>query len=120
MSDTVTKDNLMFEVYCPHIKRTVKLYKSTWKYKILQDHYEVNDDLLLPIQKILSEGDIPVEKYRKIRDHRKIAIFAKYDDFLPYNKYLKTAFKIIDDTTAVITTVHGVFNLPGSGMEEII
>jgi len=120
MTDIVAKDNIVFEVFSPHIKRTVKLYRNTWKYKILQDHYEIGSQHLVPIQSLLSNKDIPVEKYRKTKDQNKIAIFFQYDDFLPYNKYLKIALKIIDDKTAIVTTIHGAFNLPTVGMEGIV
>jgi hypothetical protein len=118
MEDIKEKENIKFSVFCPYLKREVILYKNTWHYKILHDHPEASNRIEL-ITAILSKDEKDTLKYRKKIDSNRIAIFKECPHFLPYNRYIKIGLKIIDEKRAVVTTVHGQRNLPGTDMEEI-
>ncbi|MFH1645051.1 MAG: hypothetical protein ABIB11_01385 [Candidatus Omnitrophota bacterium] len=118
MAGAVKSDVKIISVYCSYLKRTVVLYKKIWYYKILLGHPEVRNRVSL-IREILSKNDETVLKYRKKRDKNKIAVFKECPHLRPNNRFIKIALNLLDSKTAVITTVHGVYNLPQSDMEEI-
>jgi len=120
MENTNTKVGLVFSLPCPHFEKTVILKKEIWLYKILTSHAEINHSHLDFIKQVLTNSDDTISKYRKLRNHNKVAIFKECPHFLPYDRYLKIAVDLSNGKEAVITTIQAVYNLPDSEMEEII
>lgn len=116
--DVREKKDTVFAVFSPFLKREVLLYKGVWYGKIVVAHQEVSNRLNL-IEDVLKGDGSDIFKYRKRKDLNKICLIKECPHLLPYNRYIKIALDLIDDKQAVITTVHGKNNLPGSDMEEI-
>ena len=111
------KDEAVFSIPCPYLRRTITLKKATWFGKIIPGHQEVENRLDL-IRGVLSKDDPTVKKYRQRGESDSIALFKEIPHLLPHNKYIKIAIRLTSNTEGVVTTVHGIFNLP-SNMEEI-
>jgi hypothetical protein len=119
MSEAVkTKKTPIFSILCPYLGRIVTLKRETWLFKIIPEHPEVSNRLEL-IKEVLSKDDPDILKYKKRRDHHKMAIMKKCPHLLPYNLYIKIGLYLKSENEAVVTTIHGRYNLPGKDMEEI-
>ena len=112
------KEDIILSVVCPYLNGTVILEKRIWRYKIIPAHSEVENRLDL-IKEILSKEDRDIIKRRKKSDPNKIALFKQCPHLLPYNKMIKIALHLKEAGKFVITTVHGVNNIP-MDMEELI
>ena len=110
--------DVIFSVFCPYLKRTITLKQSTWYTKIIKGHPEVDGKQNL-VCEVLSKNDPEITIYKKKDDPEKIAVFKQCQHFLPYNRYLKIALRLINNDNAVVTTVHGVYNLPSTNAEKI-
>jgi hypothetical protein len=108
---------LIFSIPCPYLKRNVSLRRDSWNYKIVPAHPEVTNRLDL-IKEILSKDVPKISIYRKKGNPKKIAVFKECPHLLPYNKSIKIALYLLSENEAVITTCHGVNNIP-LDMEEI-
>ncbi len=111
------KDEAVFSISCPYLRRTITLKKETWLYKIIPAHQEVENRLDL-ISEILSRDDPTVKKYRQRGEPDRIALFKECPHLLPHNKYIKIAVRLTSNDEGVVTTVHGKRRLP-SNMEEM-
>lgn len=113
-----TKSDILLSVYCPYLNRSVNLKKDTWYHKIIEAHPEVSNCIKL-IEQILSTNDKSILKYRRKKHPNEIAIFKEVPHLLPLNRYIKIGLKLLNDKEAIVTTVHGKYNLVNLDMEVI-
>jgi len=108
----------LFKIYCPYIRREVILYEDTWFYKITHDHPEMRNKVKF-LQETLETKDKSVLIYRKRRNEHEMALYRECFHFMPYYRYLKIGFRILDGKFAVVTTVHGQHSGPPKDMERV-
>jgi hypothetical protein len=117
MTNLKIKGDLVFTINCPYLNGDVFLRKEIWYSKIVPAHPEVSNRLDL-IRQIILKDDLSILKRRKKSDPNKIALFKECPHLLPYNKMIKIAMTLEGAGIFIITTVHGVNNIP-LDMEEL-
>ena len=115
---TKTKRATIFSVSCSYLNRSVVLYEDTWKYKICAAHNEVRNCLSF-IKQTLSGTGKDVFVYGKKRDPKKLALYVDCPNLHNMYKYIKIAIETVSGTEAVMTTSHGLNDLPGEDMERV-
>ena len=116
--DKATRQEIVISAYSPYLKRTITLKNEIWIYKILASHGEVRNCRGF-IQETIEKLDKSSIAFKKKRNHSSIAIWKKCHYLEWMFEYLKIAIHLESQDKGVITTVHGINNLPTHDMEPL-
>ena len=118
MDPTIVNREIILAAECPAIHRKVILYKQTWEEHILPARPDLKHRLGL-VREIIEKSSPGVMIYQKIDNPDRISFQKESQHFLPYNKYLRIALKLLSNSkTAIVTTVVPVNKLPTIGVKK--
>ena len=116
--DKTAREEIVISAYSSYLKRTITLKNEIWIYKILASHGEVRNCRGF-IQETIEELDKNSFIFKKRRSHTSIAVWKKCHYLEGMYEYLKIAIHLEGQDEGVITTVHGINNLPTHDMEPL-
>ena len=94
------------------------LYRQTFEEHILPSRPELKRHVPL-IKSIVEQDSSDVIVSQKISNPDRIAIQKKCPHFMPYNRYLRVALRLLNNKElAVITTVVPVDNVQSAGVKK--
>lgn len=108
---------ILFEEYCPLVERKVILYTKTWAEHIINKRGLAVSNCLTLVREMICKEHNGVKIYQKLDDLQKISFQIKTHYFGNRNSHLRIALKIINKTTAIITTVIPVNEYPTIGVK---
>lgn len=116
--DKATREEIVVSAYSSYLKRTITLTNEIWIFKILASHGEVRNCRQF-IQDAIENLDKNSLVYKKRKNHTSIAIWKKCHYLEGMFEYLKIAIHLEGQEKGVITTAHGINNLPTHDMEPL-
>ena len=116
--DKATREEIVISAHSSFLKRTIILTNEIWFYKILASHGEVRNCRQF-IQETIEKLDKSSLIFKKKRNHASIAIWKKCHYLEGMYEYLKIAIHLEGQEKGVITTTHGINNLPTHDMEPL-
>lgn len=105
MKETFLGRAVCFKVPCPGFKREVLLYEHVWYGHIMPEHPKMDGrrPLVEQIVKNLKSADI-FQYTTSSAEQWFTEFFCVH--FRPYNDYLRVAFKLLDENTAMIASAY--------------
>jgi hypothetical protein len=115
----VRQDQLL-SVYSPALNREVVLYRQTWEEHILPSRPGLKSKLNL-IERIITSKKEELILTQKADDPERVAIQKEVPDFLPLNRYLRIAVKMLDkpNDKAIMLTAIPVDNVQKTGVKRL-
>ena len=105
----IKSSEVLASVPCAALGVDVLILKDAW-YGHIKRHLEM--DGKLPLVKEVIEKKLTSGAFVQWDDGDKKDFFSDYEcpHFLPLNKFLRLAFKILDDKTVILASAYGVFD----------
>ena len=96
---------IFFKISCPGLQRDVILYEHTWYGHIMTEHPKMDGRRPLVEQVVKNLKSADIFQYTTSAPEE---CFTEFNcvHFRPFNDYLRVAFKVLDKTTALVTSAY--------------